>query len=166
MILFLCRPEGVASEVTKVIGLMAECQKRHIGVTLPLTKVELWKLWFFRSWDSKAKIVFLHKISGHAVGVASMQHFLGRHKVVSSFVMGQKIPSRLRGTLGCHHCWGGHHGWNTESIEGSWWRIAWPGIRIGYILKEGRAPALEIRTDHPLRRRMTLGQQAWTGVAW
>jgi hypothetical protein len=163
MILFLCRPEGVASKGTKVIGLMAECQKRHISVTLPLTKVESGKLWFFGSWDAKGKIVILHKILGHAAGAASLQYFLGGHKVVSCFVTGLKISSRLQGMLGRHHRWSGHHSLDAETIEGSWWRITWPGIWIGHILKMGCAPVLEIRIDHPLEAEDDAGADGKPG---
>jgi hypothetical protein len=74
---------------------VAECQKRHIGVTLPLTKVQVWKLRFFGSWDSQAKVVFLHKILGRVVGEESLQHLLGRCKVAYGFVTGLKVPGRL-----------------------------------------------------------------------
>jgi hypothetical protein len=73
---FLCWAEGVANEVTKVVGISAERHKRHIGVALPLAKVKVRKLQLLVSWDSQLKIEFQPKILEWEAGEASDQHLL------------------------------------------------------------------------------------------
>jgi hypothetical protein len=121
MQLFLCWPEGVANEGTKVIGIVAEHEEQHIGVMLPLAKVKIRNLRFFRHQNSEAEIMFLLEVVGRVVREASLQHFMCRHKLASWLILRLEAPIRLHRTCFCHHHWkngskakdhySGHRGW-------------------------------------------------------
>jgi hypothetical protein len=135
MQLFLCWPEGVANEGTKVIGIVAEHEEQHIGVMLPPAKVKIRNLRFFRHQNSEAEIMFLLEVVGRVVREASLQHFMCRHKLASWLVPRLEAPIRLHRTCFCHHHWKGSR---TDPRQ----RITIQGIGVGHILKIGHAPPL------------------------